>query len=264
VLKGAIHIHSTYSDGEFTLAELREIYRSAGCSFICMTDHAESFDDESLARYLRECGELSDESFIFIAGLEYQCFQRMHVLGLGMTSQVGTQDPEEVIRRIRSAGGVSVIAHPMDKAFEWIEGFQVLPNGIETWNSKYDGRYAPRPATFRMVQRLRRRTRKLHAFYGQDLHWKMQYRGLFNIVDCHSLDQADVLAALAQGKYHATKDEWTLPSNADVGDSLMGDFQRLHSHSDQLRKVLKSAKTISAKLGLVAPQKLKARLRWLF
>jgi hypothetical protein len=32
-----------------------------------------------------------------------------------------------------------------------------LHRGIETWNSKYDGRYAPRSGTFALLQRLRQR-----------------------------------------------------------------------------------------------------------
>ena len=33
MLKGALHIHSTYSDGDFTLEELRGIFVRAGCRF---------------------------------------------------------------------------------------------------------------------------------------------------------------------------------------------------------------------------------------
>ena len=42
-LKGTLHIHSTYSDGELKLIELREIFLSRGFRFACVTDHAESF-----------------------------------------------------------------------------------------------------------------------------------------------------------------------------------------------------------------------------
>ena len=35
----ALHVHSTFSDGEFTLAELREKYLLAGCSVVGMADH---------------------------------------------------------------------------------------------------------------------------------------------------------------------------------------------------------------------------------
>ena len=91
MLKGAIHVHSTYSDGEFTLSELKEIFVSAGCSFVCMTDHAEYFDADSREAYKSECLKLSDSKFLFIPGVEYTCRERMHILAYGGTSSVTTQ-----------------------------------------------------------------------------------------------------------------------------------------------------------------------------
>ncbi|HEY9232817.1 MAG TPA: PHP domain-containing protein, partial [Blastocatellia bacterium] len=93
MIKGAIHVHSTYSDGEFTLAELREVYAALGCRFVLMTDHAEDFDAARLTDYVAECERLSDEHFRFIAGLEFNCDRRMHVLGFGVTRLVATTDP---------------------------------------------------------------------------------------------------------------------------------------------------------------------------
>ncbi|HEX8723195.1 MAG TPA: PHP domain-containing protein, partial [Pyrinomonadaceae bacterium] len=180
--RAVFHCHSTYSDGECTLAELRELFVAEGVDFACMTDHAEFFDGERLRAYREECDALSDDAFRFVAGLEYECERRMHVLGYGVTTLAGTTDPQEVIRHIEAAGGVSVIAHPMDSMFDWIETFDALPDGVEAWNSKYDGRYAPRAGTFRLIGRLRARKPGLRAFYGTDLHWRHQYRGLLNVV----------------------------------------------------------------------------------
>src|SRR6185437_8385538 len=75
MLQGVLHIHSTYSDGEFKLAELREIYLASGCRFACVTDHADAFasDPGRLDDYRRECDARSDDRFRFIAGLEYTC-----------------------------------------------------------------------------------------------------------------------------------------------------------------------------------------------
>src|SRR3712207_4736603 len=129
--RGAFHCHSTYSDGECTLAELREMFVAAGLDFVCMTDHAEFFDEEKLRAYVQECESLSDERFRFVAGLEYECERRMHVLGYGVTTLAGTTDPQGVIRHIEREGGVSVIAHPMDSMFEWIETFDTLPRSEE-------------------------------------------------------------------------------------------------------------------------------------
>ena len=89
MLLGVLHLHSTYSDGEFSLAELRRLFCAAGCRFACVTDHADAFDsDGQLDAYRRECDALSDDRFRFIAGLEYTCVDRMHVLGYGVSGRI--------------------------------------------------------------------------------------------------------------------------------------------------------------------------------
>lgn len=264
MLKGAIHIHSTYSDGEFTLAELREVYSALGCGFVCMTDHAEYFDAAKIKSYIAECRSLSDDRFRFITGLEYTCDNRMHVLGYGVTSPVTTTDPQKVIRHIKSEGGISVIAHPMDGAFEWIESFEELPDGIEAWNSKYDGRYAPRPGTFRMLARLQARKPQMRAFYGQDMHWKKQHRGLFNIVQGESATGEEVLAAFARGDYYAAKDNIELPSSGDLPESLLARFGSVNERYARKRRLIKQTKKMIDRIGLTLPAPLKAQLRRIF
>ncbi len=262
--KGAIHIHSTYSDGEYTLYELREIYASIGCSFVCVTDHAEAFDQEKLKRYRDECALLSGTSFCFLPGIEYECDRRIHILGYGVTLPANSTDPEEVIRHIDGCGGVSVIAHPRDDAFAWIYSFQVLPQGIETWNSKYDGRYAPRPATFHLLAKLQQRKPNLHAFYGQDLHWRKQFRGLFTWVDCDVLTQDRLLAALARGSYYGLKGKLQLPSNGHLPEQTLERFAGWRRYSDGMRRFVMSANQVSKQLGLTVPPRVKAQLRRIF
>jgi len=265
MLKGVTHIHSTYSnDGEFTLSELREIFVSAGCSFACMSDHAEAFDEDKLRAYQTECDSLSDDRFRFIAGLEYSCEQRTHVLGYGVTSLMTTRNPQEVIRHIENQGGVSVIAHPKDDAFVWIETFEVLPRGIETWNTKYDGRYAPRPATFRLLNRLQDREPEIRAFYGQDLHWKKQFRGLFNLVECETLAREDILAALGGGDYFGVKGDLQLPSSGRLPESTLATFGSVHERSDRVRRLLKSANKMTRRFGVAVPAPVKSQLRRIY
>ena len=264
MLKGALHVHSTYSDGEFTLAELREIYLAEGCSFVCMTDHAEHLDSETLPAYVNECRARSDAKLRFVPGLEYGCERRMHILGYGATKLADTTDPEEVIRHIDAQGAVSVIAHPKDEFFEWIEGFKTLPQGIETWNSKYDGRYAPRPGTFAMLNRVQQRQPAMHAFYGQDLHWKKQFRGLFIEADCAPNDDANVINALARGAFRGSKGELQLPSSGIVPAELLAEFGKAHDRSYSMWRFLKNAKGALDRLGIPVPQSLKAHLRRIF
>ncbi len=264
MFKGALHAHSTYSDGEFTLPELREIFVSEGCSFLCMTDHAEYFDDQSIARYIAECESLSDETFCLVAGLEYRCEREMHVLGYCATQLTQSTDPEQVIRHIASQQALSVIAHPKNDFFPWIESFATLPAGIETWNTKYDGRYAPRPGTFALLQRLKQRAPEMHAFYGQDLHWKKQYRGLRVVLDCESLQAAAILHALSAGAFTGQKDDLQLPSTGVLPESLLAEFGRTQTRSNRMWRFLKNGKRTLDRLGLRVPAALKAQLRRIF
>ncbi len=264
MLKGAMHAHSTYSDGEFTLAELRETFRAEGCSFLCMTDHAEYFDEKSIARYTAECESLSDKEFCMVAGLEYRCERDMHILGYCSTEPTQSTKPEEVIRHIGSQGAVSVIAHPKDDCFAWIETFGTLPMGIETWNSKYDGRYAPRPGTFALLQRLQQRAPQMHAFYGMDLHWKKQYRGMRVVLDCDPLEPAAIRAALIAGKYSGQKDKLLLPSSGVLPDALLQEFGQAQARSRRMWSFLKSSKKRLDSLGIRVPDSLKAQLRRIF
>jgi hypothetical protein len=264
MLKAALHVHSTYSDGEFTLAELKQLFSAVGCLVVGIADHADSFDHAKLADYVSECKSLSDDRFLFLCGLEYGCEQKMHILGYGTTAPVQTEDPQKVIRHIEDNQGLAVIAHPKDSMFPWIESFSVLPSGIETWNSKYDGRYAPRPGTFELLQRLRTRRSDMKAFYGQDLHWKKQFRGLFTELQCDSLDRGEILSALACGKYSGVKADLRLPSSGDLAPELAAQFVASNARSDKMRDFLRAGKNAIDKLGIAAPASIKAHLRRLF
>ena len=58
--KSNLHCHSVFSDGKFTPAELKEIYKSLGYSILSVTDHEGFFYHP----------ELDDDEFLSIAGYE--------------------------------------------------------------------------------------------------------------------------------------------------------------------------------------------------
>jgi hypothetical protein len=229
MLKTALHVHSTYSDGEFTLSALKQLFLDEGCSVVGISDHDDHFDRAKLADYISECAALSDDTFLFLCGLEYRCEQEMHILGFGCETLAQTQDPQSIIRHIEEHDGLAVIAHPKDSMFPLIETLDVLPLGIETWNSKYDGRYAPRPGTFDLLYRLRSRRAGMKAFYGQDLHWKKQFRGLFTHLDCSVLERRSILGALAAGKFSGVNGDLCLSSNGELSPELVAQFAAWHA-----------------------------------
>lgn len=261
---GVLHVHSTFSDGEQSLAELRAVFIGDGCRFAALADHADAFDEASLSSYLDECRRLSDEQFVFVPGLEFGCERRMHVVGYGMTGLIASQEPQTVFEQIRLARGVAVIAHPQDGAFSWIESFEILPDGLEVWNTKYDGRYAPRGRTFRLLYRLQQRKPDLLAFYGQDLHWTKQYRGLRVSVEVDALSPDALLEAIRHGRYSAVRDELVIPANGVIEPSRLEEFERTNARSARVRGWLSVANRLRRKIGAEIPASLKSQLRRFF
>jgi hypothetical protein len=104
----------------------------------------------------------------------------------------------------------------------------------------------------------------MRAFYGIDLHWKEQFRGLFNVVQTHELEREAILSALSKGDYLATKDDLQLPSGGDLSESLIARFEKAHARSDRLRRLANSLKTVSLRAGLTPPAAFKAHLRRIF
>lgn len=261
---GVLHVHSTYSDGEFSLAELRGVLQGEGYRFAAMADHAEAFDPNKTVQYAAECAALSDPEFFFVPGLEFECDRRLHIVGYGCLRLAGTRDPEQVIRHVTEAGGLPVVAHPPDALFGWLEGFGQRPHGLEVWNSKYDGRYAPRPATFALLDRWQASAAPVRAFYGVDLHWKKQFRGLGCRVFGASADPAGVLGALAEGRYAGVWGGLELPSSGAVDPAWLHQADRRNRRSHVLRGMLKGAKRLIDRAGLRVPASIKSEIRrWL-
>jgi len=266
VIRTALHLHSTWSDGEWTVAELRAAFAREGCEVIGVVDHAESFDARRLAGFVAECESLSDEDMLVLPGLEFECRNRLHIVGYGVTSRHSSDDPADIIRHIADHGGVSVIAHPRTELFDWIGGFDVLPDGIEAWNSKYDGRHAPRPATFEFIASLRSGGDSPHAFYGIDLHWRKQFRDLHTLVDVAGpgLGCTGLLDALRSGRFAGLAGGLELPSTGTLPPDQLERYGTLHRRGRRLRSALRMAKGVTDSLGIKPPAALKAQLRRLF
>ena len=260
-LDGILHVHSTYSDGELSLAELRDALRRDGYRFVCMADHAEAFDTGKVERYLAECAQLSDSEFFFVPGLEFECERRLHIVGYGCTRLASSTNPEDVIAHIGSTGGLAVIAHPPDAHFSWLESLAVRPYGLEVWNSKYDGRYGPRPSTFGLLRNWRTGANPVQAFYGVDLHWRKQFRGLGCRVFEASADRAGVLGALAAGRYAGTHEALLLPPSGEVDPGWLAQAGRRNRRYSGFRKLMKGAKRLLDKAGLRVPPGVKSEIR---
>jgi hypothetical protein len=104
----------------------------------------------------------------------------------------------------------------------------------------------------------------MRAYYGIDLHWRRQYRGLLNLARCRSNSREEILVAFARGDYQGVKDDLALPSDGRLPASLLASFEAAHARSDQMRRAVKMVKQALKRCGVNVPAPLKARLRRIF
>jgi predicted metal-dependent phosphoesterase TrpH len=105
-----MHIHSLYSDGTATLAEILDhVERHTQLDVIAVTDH-ERIDGAQRAAELHAAG---DFAFDLVIGEEITT-RRGHVLALFLTERIPALRPlEETLAAIHAQGGLAIAAHPL-------------------------------------------------------------------------------------------------------------------------------------------------------
>lgn len=229
VVVGAIHAHTTHSDGALDVAGVVEEGRAAGLDFLLVTDH------NTLAAKPQE-GYHGD--LLLIVGTEIST-DTGHVLGFGFDPPAYRfpRRAIDVLRDIDDLGGAAVVAHPTsprdslawdDPALPGGWGIEVL-NGDTQWRSAGVPRillsgllypFSPlsvltrlmtRPAAARLWDELLAR-RRAAGIVGADAHTRLpSYEAVFRVARNHVIldappsgngprDVAAVTGALARGR----------------------------------------------------------------
>jgi hypothetical protein len=137
-----LHIHTKYSDGARTHANIAQIALKTGLDAIITTDH--NVFVEGVDQYYQD----GSHKLLIMAGEEVhnplRLPQKSHVLviGAGIEMTPFNNDPQQLIDQIRKENGLSFLAHPHEEALpafgetainwdDWqVSGF----TGIEIWN----------------------------------------------------------------------------------------------------------------------------------
>lgn len=219
---GALHIHTTYSDGTGTFPEVIAAAREAGLRWIIVTDH-DTLDGRPYAGW--------HDGLLVLVGHEITP-DRNHFLALNVDHVVAnTQPPQQFIDEVYGRGGFGIIAHPDERVrnsfkdiYRW-DDWRVdgpshragRPVGIELWNLMSDwgesltpanrylnffvpalGLRGPTPATLAWWDRLNLLGRRTFGVFGVDAHafkhrvpWGQvevfPYRWLFRTLTNHLL-----------------------------------------------------------------------------
>jgi len=139
--KGCLHIHSTYSDGDASVAEIIAAAARAGLDYIVLTDH-----DTLEARDRGFAGW--HEGVLVLVGAEVHA-GRHHCMALGLDHLDGlgrTTHTEEALREIKARGGLTFVVHPCPchkPLFGvWVPGWDEWDlecfDGLEVWPYLHD------------------------------------------------------------------------------------------------------------------------------
>ena len=144
ISKGAIHIHTTNSDGTGTLEQITKAAKKAGLEWIIITDH----NNLACLKY-----EGWYNGLAVIVGEEISPDLGDHYLAFGIKEEIsGDSHPQEYIDEVNRQGGFGFIAHPDEstarknnfKPLKWTDwdtkGFQGLEiwNYLSDWGDSYD------------------------------------------------------------------------------------------------------------------------------
>src|SRR5204862_7617417 len=105
------HAYTTCSfDGELSPQQLAELARSRGFDAVLVSDHFEHLNADTFARLAAECNAITECKMI--PGYE-RSFRGYHVLALGIDSWFADREILQWSDKVRSAGGITAVAHPV-------------------------------------------------------------------------------------------------------------------------------------------------------
>jgi len=214
LLKGIVHVHSTYShDGKLTIEEIANICRKHEYDFAIITEHTESMNERKVKELVKECKQNSDEKLILIPGIELATKEDIHILGIGVKKFSDEKKIEKVIEFIHKSKGIAVLAHPHKYKKLPKNKFEKL-DGIEIWNFEYEG-ITPRMSNIKLFKELKKKNKKLFAYSGLDFHRMFHDRDILTFVKTKSFSEKEILTVLKKGEFY-TSGYFTINSIADI------------------------------------------------
>lgn len=157
IYPGAMHIHTTYSDGTGTIKEVASAAKKAGLNWIIITDH-------NNLTGLKNNEEGWYDGVAVIIGEEITPENSDHYLALGITEEISPDiGYKDYIKQVNEQGGIGFVAHPDEsltrknkaRPLRWtdwnVRGF----TGIEIWNHLSDlvDNYDPKKALLWFLRR---------------------------------------------------------------------------------------------------------------
>lgn len=203
MILGLSHVHTDFShDGDIGIQQLSEIAIRYGVSFVLLSEHADQgMNNDLFAKLKEDSNYWSSDSLKIIPGLEFVTDEGFHVLGFGVDRFFVASDFKSTVDAIRLYGGFSVLAHPVQYAFEYRSVLDCV-DAVEVQNSLYDGVIAPRWKAYNLYNRIRKTNRYCSTVAGPDLHKKQDMgRAIYLHMELDRLDFEHIIECLKSNRH---------------------------------------------------------------
>ncbi len=233
--RGDLHAHTIHSDGHWDIPDLVAHGREYHLDFITLTDH-------NTVSGLAQMDSYTADDLLTMGGIELTTYYG-HALALGVRQwidwrvQPGGLTMPMIVEKVTEAGGLFVIAHPMNDGDPVCSGCDwaypdMMPGNArfaEMWNSIWEADGNNNDGVKLWYQWLNAGYRIIGTA-GTDLHQPMiDPEPGFNIVFAHELSEKAILAAirrghlfLSSGPYIELKACNTAGAEAMIGEYLPG------------------------------------------
>jgi hypothetical protein len=163
-IRGAFHVHTTRSDGRGTVREVAAAAKAAGLRFVVLTDHNDFAPREPAFV----------DGVLMVPGVELSTAHG-HLVAFGMERPLegvrAWMDGGEMEAAVEKAGGVSVLAHPVQRRNPWKHDEAARrADGFELYSADTFFRDALRHPVSRLLP-------AVGASFGQPVHGVMMLVG---------------------------------------------------------------------------------------
>jgi len=155
--RGGFHVHTKLSDGSGTVEQVAAAAKAAGLQFVVLTDHNDFVPREPVFV----------DGVLMVQGVEIST-PHGHLVAFGMRTPLdGPRARQEGVSTVEAAGGISVLAHPIQKKNPWRdpEGAR-RAQGFELYSADTFLRDALRSPFSRLLP-------AVGAYFGEPLHGLM-------------------------------------------------------------------------------------------
>jgi hypothetical protein len=260
--RGVAHLHSTLSfDGHLPLDRLATFLSDRGVQFALVSEHVETLDAPKVQQLIGECRACSTESFLMIPGIEIDA---LNALFYGIVGVDAWTDNDDLARQLAASGAMVIVSHPVKVKGPLPKLTASLVEGVEIWNTRYDGKLAIDLSMLQYWRSLERQLRRrLLPVCGIDFHSTRDFASVTFNVDCERLDTGELLNAIRSGRYVIARAGKAIPLDVRRGTLPV----RYTLYSRCYRTIFVLAHVLHrgmSRLGLKMPTALKVPLRRLF